>query len=255
MRPQNVKAMKYWLLSIFSGLAFFQLGAQINSDSLFVESSQEMTQSVDLADSIIVPSKKFIQPQLYVDFGKLLTTSIGLENKLEGAVSLLFFEKFELITEFGQATLKPEYSYINGNYQSSGNFYRIGGGIMGEVNAKSSIGLGVRYGVSKFSDKGVIEINSPSGLQDDFRYPFARTDLTARWWSAVLTSESRMIFDKSKPESKINHLVKIGFFFRMRFLVTYDNNPIPVDVYSIPGYGSAINKQQAVFNIFIKITP
>ncbi|MFT6865832.1 MAG: hypothetical protein ACJA08_000658 [Cyclobacteriaceae bacterium] len=246
--------MKYWLLFISSCL-YISVYAQEETDSTAMVNQPIATEEIELADSIAVPKKRVFQPQLYVDFGKLITTSVGLENKLEGAISLLFFEKFEVITEFGKATLNPEYAYINGNYQSSGTYFRFGGGMMGEINAKSNIGLGVRYGISKFSDQGLIEINSPSQLQDDFRYPFSRSDLSARWWSAVLTSESRIIFDKTKPESKINHLVKIGFFFKMRFLVTYENEIDPVEVYSIPGYGSAGDKQQAVINVFLKFTP
>jgi hypothetical protein len=249
--------MKCWSLFIFSVMACVYGWAQ--SDTTRIETPEQKLPEVDSvvvsSDSLDLYPKRVFQPQLFVDYGKLITTAIGLENKLEGGISIIFFEKFEATAEFGKATLKPEHAYINGNYQSYGNYLRFGGGLITDINAKSSIGIGVRYGLSRFQDQGRIEIQSASGLQDDFNYPFNRSGLSARWWSAVLTSESRVIFNKDVPEAKINHLFKVGFFFRMRFLVTYENNNDPVEVYSIPGYGSANSGQQAAFNLFIKFTP
>lgn len=251
--------MKYSLLYIFSFLLVFTSVAQEVSDGLDTAAApiliQEVSDVIATEEEEIEEPKRIFQPQVYIDYGKLATTAIGLENKLEGAVSFLFFEKFEAIAEFGQATLKPDHAYVNGNYESSGRYFRIGGGLMTPINAKSSIGLGIRYGLSQFEDQGRIEIQSSSGLQDDFSLPFNRNNLSARWWSAVLTSESRMVFKKAEPEAKINHLFKLGFFFRVRFLVTYENNDNPVEVYSIPGYGSAINNQQAALNLYLKFTP
>ncbi|MFY0599039.1 MAG: hypothetical protein JXR03_05170 [Cyclobacteriaceae bacterium] len=249
--------MKYWLLFISSCLFCCVSFAQELADSTKyngVDSLAYQDPVLELDSSTLVPKRVF-QPQVYIDYGKLISTVAGFDNKLEGAVSILFFEKLEAIVEFGTARLNPEFAYVNGNYKSTGDYFRFGGSYMAALNGKSSIGLGVRYGVSKFSDEGRIEIQSASGLQDDFNLPFARNNLSARWWSAVLTSESRFVFKKSDPQAKINHSVKFGFFFRMRFLVTYENDRDPIDVYSIPGYGSAINNQQAALNLFIKFTP
>lgn len=247
--------MKYSLLSIFSIFISFAGLAQVDSVMINTADTAVIAEEVAAVDDDVLEAIRIFQPQIYIDYGKLATTAIGLENKLEGGVSLLFYEKFEANVEFGQATLSPEHAYKNGNYESIGQYYRLGGGIILPVNLKSSIGLGVRYGVSRFEDQGLIEIRSSSGLQDGLNLPFSRNDLTARWWSAVLTSESRVVFKKAEPEAKINHLIKLGFFFRMRFLVTYDNVVDPVEVYSIPGYGSAVNRQQAAFNLYLKFTP
>lgn len=279
VKRANVKTMKCWLLFIFSCISFIHFAqAQNVADSvsmaeqdslsmvitsmpvdstLYVEEENTLP-PVDTT-TIPLPPKRNFQPQVFIDYGKLLTTAIGLENKLEGGVSMLFFDKFEAVAEFGRATLKPEHAYVNGNYKSSGEYLRLGGGLMSDINAKSSIGLGVRYGLSRYSDSGVIDIRSSSGLQDDYQLSFNRprnkNEFTARWWSLVLTTESRIVFNKSRPEAKVNYLVRLGMFFRMRFLVTYDNDPFPVEVYSIPGYGNAVNKQQAALNFYIKFTP
>ena len=279
MKQANVKTMKYWLLSIFSWFCFLHCAqaqdvadtvSMVEQDSLSmvitsipVDSTIYVEEENTIApiDTTSMPPgpKRNFQPSVFIDYGKIITTAIGLENKLEGGISILFFEKFEAVAEFGRATLNPEHAYINANYESKGEYFRFGGGLMSDINTKSRIGLGVRYGLSRYSDSGLIDIRSPSGLQDDYQISFKRPidgdPFTARWWSLVLTSESRLTFDKSRPEAKINHLVRLGILFRIRFLVTYDNDPYPVDVYSIPGYGSAINKQQAVLNFFIKFTP
>ncbi len=270
--------MKYWSLSIFSWifvLSFAQ--AQNDADSLSMQEQDSLAMVITSmpvdstlyveADSIAppidtsslpLPPRRNFQPQFFFDYGKLIPTIIGWEEKWEGGASLLFFNRFEATAEFGKAALRPEHAYTNGYYESKGTYLRFGGGLMTDINAKSSIGLGVRYGYSQYSDKGAFSNISPSGLQDDKYISLDRPngdDFTARWWSLVLTSESRIIFNKSNPNAKINQLLKLGFFFRMRFLVTHDNDPYPVNVYSIPGYGSVNNRQQAAFNVFIKFTP
>ncbi|MEP4531764.1 MAG: DUF6048 family protein [Cyclobacteriaceae bacterium] len=243
--------MKYWLLFIFSGLLVHS-GVGQATDTTSVETVEvEVATEANEEDSISVPLKVF-KPQFFVDYGKILLTAITPEQRLEGGVVLLFFEKFEAVGEFGKGVLKPEHSYVNGNYQATGDYFKLGGGYITKFNQKSSIGLGVRYGLSSFSDQGRIEIQSESGLQDDFELSFARNNLSARWWEVVLTSESDIAFNKSKPESKTNDFMKIGFFFRMKFLVAYDDKTDPVEVYSVPGYGSVNSGQQAVFNFFIK---
>lgn len=249
--------MKFRLLLIFSFLAHLTAKGQVKADSLSSLNVSDSTlvsiKEIEKDTAVQVPVRVF-QPQAYIDYGKLISTALGFDKRLEGAVSFLFFEKYEVITEFGIANLKPEHAYVNGNYASNGNYFRFGGGMVSEINSKSSIGLGLRYGLSKFEDSGRIEIQSASGSQEDFELPFSRNNLSARWWSIVLTSESRIVFKKDEPENKLNYLIKAGFFFRMKFLVTYENDGYPVDVYSIPGYGSAINNQQAAFNLFLKFT-
>jgi hypothetical protein len=249
--------MKYWLLFIFSGLFNSLAHGQASGDSTTMVSTKKdsvisATPQVSVTEDSVLVSQKIFEPQVYFDYGKALLTAITPEQRLEGGIVLLFYEKFEAVGEFGKAILKPEHAYVNANYQSSGDYLRLGGGYISRFNPKSSIGLGVRYGISNFSDQGKIEIQSNSGLQDDYENSFARSDLSARWWEVVLTSESDVSFNRSKPESKINHFMKLGFFFRMKFLVTYDNLTDPIEVYSVPGYGAVTSGQQAVFNLFVK---
>jgi hypothetical protein len=271
--------MKYWLLSIFSWICLLNFAqgqnladsvsmekkdslsmviTSIPVDSTIYYDEKNITPPIDTT-SIAPHAKRNFQPQVYFDYGKLIPTALGMDTKLEGGIALIFFEHFEAVAEYGKATLTPEHAYVNGKYESRGEYMRFGGGVITDVNAKSNIGLGVRYGISKYHDQISYGNYNLSGLQPDLidssNRPIDGSNFTARWWSIVLTSESRLVFDKSKPESKINHLVKIGFFFRMRFLVTYDNDPDPVAVYSIPGYGSTVNTMQPAFNLFIKFTP
>ncbi len=202
-------------------------------------------------DTTIIESVKFIRPSVYFDYGKLITKLIDYEDKLEGAASLLILEQYELIGEAGRATLAPEESFTNGNYSSTGSYYRFGAGYLGTFKSVFAIGMGVRYGVSRFSDRGFIEIEGESGIENSYNRKFERNNLEARWWEVVVTSEKKIQFNKEAPGAWYNDLLSIGFNLRMRFLVTYDQFS-PIDVYSIPGYGKSIDKSTPVLNLFVK---
>ena len=203
-------------------------------------------------DTTIIENQKLIRPSVYFDYGKLITRLIGYEDKIEGAASLLFLEQYELIGEIGQASLSPAESYTNGNYTSEGTYYRFGGGYLGTFKSNFAIGLGARYGVSKFRDYGFIEIEGESGIDNSYKRRFERNNLEARWWELVVTSEKKIRFNKDNLPAWYNNLLSIGFNIRMRFLVTYDKIT-PIDVYSIPGYGKSIDKSTPVVNLFVKV--
>ncbi len=203
-------------------------------------------------DTTIMEPQKFVRPAVYFDYGKVITKLVGYEDKLEGAASLLFLEQYELIGEIGQATLSPAESYTNGNYSATGTYYRFGGGYLGTFKSNFAIGLGARYGVSKFSDKGFIEIEGESGIDNSYNRRFERNGLEARWWELVVTSEKKLRFNKDNLSAWYNDIFAIGFNIRMRFLVTYEKIT-PIDVYSIPGYGKSIDKSTPAVNLFVKM--
>ncbi|XOV95141.1 MAG: DUF6048 family protein [Bacteroidota bacterium] len=202
-------------------------------------------------DTTIIERTKFIRPSLYFDYGKAITKLIGYEDKLEVAGSVLLLGQYEIIGELGNATLSPPESYTNGNYSASGNYYRIGAGYLGTFKSDFAIGLSARYAVSKFSDQGFIEIQGESGIDNSYSRPFGSPDLEARWWELVLTSEKKIKFNKENLSAWYNDVFSIGFFLRMRFLVTYDKRS-PIDVYSVPGYGKTIDNSTPAFNLFVK---
>ncbi len=203
-------------------------------------------------DTTIIENQKLIRPAVYFDYGKLITRLVGYEDKIEGAASLLFLNQYELIGEMGQATLSPAESYTNGNYSAEGTYYRFGGGYLGTFKSNFAIGLGARYGLSKFSDKGFIEIEGGSGIDNSYSKRFERPGLEARWWELVVTSEKKIRLNKDNLQAWYNDIFAIGFNLRMRFLVTYDKDS-PIDVYSIPGYGKSIDKSTPVVNLFVKV--
>ncbi len=219
---------------------------------------QDSTRVDSLAAVSVIPdtvSTRFrLAPMLSFDYGKGISTLAGIDKRYEGAAYLLINNKFELVGEYGTAKLAPENAFSNGNYQADGTYYRIGAGIYSQLSPKSKIGLGLRYAEAAFSDQGYIEIESSSGLQDGYYRPFGNPDLQANWWEVVLTSESKFAFQKSKPEAKINHLISLGFQFRMRFLIGYDRQS-PIDVFAIPGYGNTLNDQHSAVNLFLKFHP
>lgn len=249
-----MQIMRLLLLFTFS-LALSKVFGQdvVPQDTVLVDASEDTT-AIDLAKPDSAKRGFSMRPVLLIDYGKLLSTAAGYDEKYEGSLQLLINNKVELVAEYGTSELAPENAYTNGNYQATGSYYRFGAGVYSQLNLKSKIGIGLRYGAASFSDQGLVEIESATGLQDPYTREFARDNLKANWWSAVLTSESKLVPLKSKPEAKINELFAVGFQFRMRFLISYDRDA-PVDVYSIPGYGSTLDDQRGAINFFIKIYP
>ncbi|RED96188.1 hypothetical protein [Marinoscillum furvescens] len=197
---------------------------------------------------------QLLQPSLLWDYGKSITTAAGFDQKYEGSLTLLFFERYYLIGEAGKASLSPENAIENGSYTSEGEYFRVGGGYMAPINATSRLGIGVNYAISTFEDRGSAWIKSSEGVQDDYQYNFGPRQGEARWIEAAITSESNLRLNKKEPEAKINQLFSIGFQFRMRFMSTYDRYSV-IDVYSVPGYGRVVNNPNPALNIYLRFHP
>lgn len=232
-----MKRLLPYIFSFFSGVS-----ALAQSDSL-------------AADTTIYtkPEKiRFVQPAIYLDYGKVIATLAGMEQKYEGGISFLFFNHFMLSAELGSAVLKPENAFKNGSYTSKGHYYRMGGGYLDQISAKSSLGLGVYYASSSFDHSGEVRIISK--VQNGYYQTFARNNLQAHWLELLVTSESKIHFNKANPEARINQLLVLGFNLRLRIMSSYDHDE-PFDVYSIPGFGKPINNPVPALNLFIKIYP
>lgn len=245
-------------LAVSEGQQDFEKVEQINqADTAATEEVTEadaMIEEVAAADTVPKEKPRFIQPIFTFDYGKAITTVIGLDKKYEAGLSLLFFNHYNLIAEYGTGVLEPENAFRNGIYKSEGSYFRFGGGYLNQINLTSKLGLGILYGVSDFSDSGQVFIESSSGVQEDYTKSFDRPNLEARWLEVVITSESWVRLNKQNPQAKINKLFALGFHARFRFLTSYDNFDL-FDVYSIPGYGRSVNDPQVALNLFLKVYP
>lgn len=221
MKP--AKMMKHRLLFIFS---------LVLSVSCFAQTEE--------ADSVVY--RRMLTPSIFLDYGKLLTIPTNFETKYEGGIELLFLEKFPLIIEAGQASLRPEGAYSNGTYKSEGFYYRVGAGYVSQFLPKNKIGISFRYASSTFTENGRIFIESPSGAQNDFVQSIEREDLNAAWYELVVYSDRQL-----------SDIFSIGLNLRLRILSSYDKQS-PIDVYAIPGYGRSFDKTIPAANFFLKVS-
>lgn len=231
--------MKRLLLLIFS--LILMTSAYGQSDSLEVIENNP--------DSNLI-QKRFLQPSLTFDYGKAAISFMTDNQIFEGSLNLLFYEMFYLVGEMGAGMVEPFNAYQNGIYQAVGTYYRLGGGMLKNLDAKSKLGIGVRYAISNFDDKRTIW--KTSDFQDDQTIIEERKNLTARWMEMVLTSESRLILNKENQSAKINDVFAIGFHLRLRFMSTYDKFQ-PIDVYSVPGFGKIVNNPVPAINLYLRV--
>lgn len=210
--------------------------------------------TVAVADTSAVPVKnQFVRLALRADYGKLLPTAFGLQNKWEGSAYLLFYNQFFLQADYGRGVLEPEGLITNGWYRSEGSYYRVGGGYNAQLNAQSKLGIGVQYALGEFTDEGVAEISSADGVQGNNVEINAPRSSEARWVEFLLTSETQTKISKKNPEARINQIVALGFDFRLRFMSVYYPRADRIDVLAIPGYGRLVNRPNPALNLFVKI--
>lgn len=198
------------------------------------------------------PARRAFIPSIYLDYGKLLTLPTNFESKLEVGAQLLIAEKVPFIVEVGTATLTPESAYANGSYKSTGNYFRIGAGILTAIDAKNNIGLSFRYASSTFDESGEYTVESESGKQDNYHETIDRQNLKAIWYEAVLFSERKIIFRNNEGDEWKWNPLSFGFNLRLRILANYDSFD-PIDVYAIPGYGRSFDKAIPALNLFLKV--
>lgn len=175
-----------------------------------------------------------------VDYGKLAGQLLNTESKYEFGGQVELMDRVVAIGEYGFSTLNPNGAYQNTDYQSEGNYFRIGLGYKIDFKPKNNLYFSVRYAKSSFEDMGTIDITSASGIYNDLNEPFVRKGLSAQWFEVVMSSEARLW--KS---------LYAGFHLRLRIMDKYDEQE-PLDVYSIPGYGRTFDRTIPALNLYLK---
>lgn len=216
-------------------------------DSLLVtpaKDSVHITATASDSSHLEKSKKKTFAFILGTDYGKLITTAVGLETKYEFNIGVLLFEKIRLTADYGHGDLSPKNAIENGNYTSSGNYYRGGIDYVFEIAPKTYLGIGAMYASSSFKDEGEVLINSD--IWPSLTDSFVRPNFNAQWVEWVLTSEKVI----ANRESGFLSNLYIGMKFRLRFMI---NRPEPekFDIYAIPGYGRTFNNIVPAANLFI----
>jgi hypothetical protein len=184
----------------------------------------------------VAEPRKFIRDfGLYVDYGKLIGLFVPYEEKYESGVRIIFGNNLFIAGEYGQATILSDKAFKNYDYTSDGSYWRIGGGFLNELSAKTNLGVGLFYGQSTFQDNG-----KPTNLDSELA-SFTRSDLSATWYEINVISES-----------KVFKSIYAGINFRLRVMGKYDEQPV-YDVFTIPGYGRTFDKSLPVVNLFLRI--
>ncbi len=189
-------------------------------------------------------NNKAIGGYLGIDYGKLLTSAFQLERKYELNAGLRFAQHFVLTADVGYADLAPPNAIKNGQYNAKGMYYRAGADYRFEIFPKTFLSLGAMYAISQFKDEGTVEIQSE--VWPSFTQQFERTNLTAQWVEAVVTSQAPILPNKA---GILSHFYW-GIKFRLRFMI---NRPQPenFDIYAIPGYGRTFNTTVPAANLFL----
>ncbi|UXP31129.1 DUF6048 family protein [Reichenbachiella agarivorans] len=226
---------------IFSGLLVLMLMVQTAIAQEEEEEMQEEQILISQQDSLIIKKMPVLSSvSVLFDYGKLVGLVLDTESKYEIGGQVEFLNKLVVIGEYGIATLNPRGSYVNAAYVSEGSYYRVGLGYKIDMNEKNNFIFSLRYGSSTYSDQGEIQIHSASGIYDPLVQSFDRDDITAYWYEAVMSSEKRVWKG-----------LYAGFHLRLRVMGDYDDQ-LPLDVFSIPGYGRTFDKTVPAFNLYIK---
>lgn len=178
-------------------------------------------------------------PQIYLDYGKLLTLAFDFEQKYEFGVAYQLKMGLQPNFSYGIATIKPDAAIENGDYTSEGTYWRAGLNYLIPIDVTSSLFVGVKYGVSQFDDKGSYKIESE--LWDTFTGNFERSGFEADWFEAIIGSE--------KTLGK-GHFI-LGGQTGIRFINERDKAEF-IDIYNIPGYGLTSDKSTPFLNLYIK---
>jgi hypothetical protein len=254
--------MKQTLLYIFSFFiciySYGQDSTMVNTtDSLLVErlpldTVLSVVNTVLPLDTVIKAKKPF-QAYLILDYAKPLVRAVSPDLKYEFGGGILLFNTVNIGATFGQADITPSRAIANGSYSSKGAYWRGGIGLINQFKPEAKIGISIYYGNSTFEDQGQYKILTTS-TGETFQDQFERKNLSANWYEIVITSESWWRLRKAIPESKLNKLFALGFDIRWRRMINYDSFS-PIDVHTVPGYGTVLNESVVALNVFLKVYP
>jgi hypothetical protein len=217
-------------------------------DSVSVLSSRDS--STVVLDSLAAHRVPFFSGiEIYIDYGKLLTLPSEFESKMEGGLSVRFFNRFLFALEYGMAVLDPLKAYENAVYYTvEGQYYRLGLDYHIPVDKKNFLYMGARYGISNFEDRGLLNI--VNGVWEDYALEFGDAGMTASWYELILGSETQLTIGKEEGAIFIQRLY-LGWTFRFRIQGAFENREQP-RVYTIPGYGRTFDKTIPALNLYLK---
>ena len=229
----------------------------LNDTSSFPYSLKDSASSTDSAmisfDSVTYedPVPGVSEVSILVDYGKTLGQFVNFEEKYEAAFAIVLRDKIQLIGEYGYASLTPKNNYKNADYESKGEYVRLGLSYFSRASVKNNISIGFRYAISSdFEHIGTYHLRAPeiddnfqSGrLQRDYQESFGKSNLTATWYELVL-----------QTETKLWKVIWAGMQFRFKYLrqpptISEDE----IDVRSIPGYGLRTDQTVPAVNLYLK---
>lgn len=227
--------LKYKLVSL---IVFFLFGMNLAA----AQDSTEENTNQEISDE---PVQK-LEVGIAFDYLKLHTLLLDESEKWEGAVNFKVYNKVSAVGSFGMAKLSPKDAYKNAQYKSEGNYYRVGLDYHLTINPSNSMFLGLRYAQSSFEENISYEIGN--ALFENEKGELNRNNLNANWYEFVLTSEKRI---RKIGKKNIPDFLSIGFKFRLKSLLAYDDFPI-FEVKNIPGYGQTNIRFNPEFNLYIK---
>lgn len=180
------------------------------------------------------------------DYLKLHTLLLDDSEKWEGAVNIRFYEKASLIGEYGIADLRPVDAYKNADYQSVGNYFRVGADYHLTVLPGNFMLLGIRYSQASFEESFSYEVENP--IFENESGEIVRSNLTASWIELVMSSEKKVkkVFKRDIPD-----FLSIGFRLRLKTNLNYPEFDT-YEVKHIPGYGQTNINLNPEVNLYLK---
>lgn len=176
--------------------------------------------------------------EISLDYLKLVSFVMPSETKMEGGFAIITKPNVGISIEIGYGARMPEDHFKNAEYKVDGMYGRAGLSYHIPFNPTTNLFIGAKYGMSSYQDEATYTIES--GLWDPYQDSFQRTGLSARWAEMIAGSESRF---------KGNFY--FGFMIRFRVMISQDNFE-PLEVFSVPGYGRALDKTIPALNLYIK---
>jgi hypothetical protein len=114
------------------------------------------------------------------------------------------------------------------------------------INPGNFIYLGGRFSQAKFNE--TIDYSSNNPIFGIYQDEISRSNLSASWVEFVVTSETQI---KRLFKKELGDFLFTGFRFRTKYIVERESfSTIPTQM--IAGFGSASNKFNIEFNLYLK---
>lgn len=250
--------LKYKILLLFSLVtlsfaAFSQEeeGEPEDQDSTLIEGVIDITGQEEEKEEIVIPTDTSkatskLSIGIAIDYLKLHTLLIDESEKWEAAINFRVFEKVSLVGAYGLASLKPQEGYRNADYESSGDYFRLGLDYHLTVIPGSYLILGARYSQAQYDESINYQILNP--LFNPTTDNISRQGLSASWFEFVLTSEKKI---RNLFKQEIPDFLSVGFKFRLKTALDYPQFE-RADTYIIPGFGLTNANINPEFNLYLK---